>query len=446
MLLMQVLLVLLTVCPSKVVFGLIVHNWGSSLMSSAPSFYPTVMKRNVLTSSLTKAYIESKVSQIKIMSYYLDIDEDTIKDCIEHSHLIPSVFRDDDYNGSMGFTINAKGRLKVRDFGGFGYFSDVYEVVAYVLSLAYDRQINCNNKQDFYFILTHIAYTFRKYIDGIEIDDNIEKIDVYKAIAKGKTKKKIIELAPRSWNKYDKDIWGRWGIDLGYLNTNFVIPVDQYYIDRKVDDNPKYTYTSKDPCYAYMLGQNRQGVYLIKLYFPLRKRNTRELKFITNCNVLEGLPNLELDNYDYILITKSSKDRLSIGCHLAHNFFYGGAGDKLNIGVINLPSENYQLKENEYDWLSKKLAANGMLVSLLDFDSTGRGGARYMQENYGIPYIFITRGELGLPDYKGKDFAELHDYFNVNQINQFIKETISYVEIKYRNSGAYYSDADRCYL
>ena len=103
------------------------------------------------------------------------------------------------------------------------------------------------------------------------------------------------------------------------------IPVEQYYINRKVNPEPKYYYKPKDPCYAYMLGQNRKGVYLIKLYFPLRKRNTKELKFITNCNVLEGLPNLELDNYDYILITKSSKDRLSIGCHLAHNFFYGGA-------------------------------------------------------------------------------------------------------------------------
>ena len=404
------------------------------------------MRRNVNTARLTKAFIESKVSQIKIMSYYLDIEEDVIVDCINHCHLIPSVFRDDDYNGSMGFTINAKGRLKVRDFGGTGYFSDVYEVVAYVLSLAYDRQINCNNKQDFYFILTHIANTFSDYIDGVEIDNNVEKIDVSAAIAKGKTRKKIIEIAPRSWNKYDKDIWGRWGVDLGYLNTNFVIPVDQYYIDRKVDDNPKYRYTSKDPCYAYMLGQNKQGVYLIKLYFPLRKRNTKELKFITNCNVLEGLVNLELDNYDYILITKSSKDRLSIGCHLSHNSFYGAAGDKLNIGVINLPSENYELKPNEYEWLSKKLNANGMLISLLDFDNTGRSGARYMQENYNIPYIFITRGELGLPNYNGKDFADLHDYFSINQINQFIKETIKYVEIKYRNNGICYSDASLPYL
>ena len=402
--------------------------------------------RNPNTAKLTKSYIESKVSQISIMAYYLDIDAETIKKCVEHNILIESVFRDDDTNGSMGFTFNAKGRLKVRDFGGTGVFMDCYDTVAYVLSLAYDRNINCSNSNDFYFVLKHIAHTFSDIISNQKTDDNIESIDVPLAIAKGKSKRKIIELVPRSWNKYDKDIWGRWGIDLGYLNTNFVIPVDQYYIDRKVDDNPKYKYSAKDPCYAYTIGQDSKGIWLIKLYFPLRKRNTKELKFITNCNVLEGLPNLELDNYDYILITKSSKDRLSIGCHLAHNFFYGAAGDKLNIGVINLPSENYQLKENEYDWLSKKLNANGMLVSLLDFDSTGRGGARYMQENYGIPYIFITRGELGLPNYNGKDFADLHDYFNINQINQFIKETIEYVEIKYRGNSSYYSDASGSYL
>ena len=260
------------------------------------------------------------------------------------------------------------------------------------------------------------------------------------------SRKTLIEIVPRSWNKEDKAIWNKWGINLNYLNTHFEIPVGQYYIDRGINSDPKYYYRSKDPCYAYTIGQDSKGIWLIKLYFPLRKRNTKELKFITNCNVLEGLPNLELDNYDYILITKSSRDRLSIGCHLAHNFFYGGAGDKLNIGVINLPSENYQLKENEYDWLSKKLNANGILVSLLDFDSTGRSGARYMQENYGIPYIFITRGELGLPNYNGKDFADLHDYFNINQINQFIKETIEYVEIKYRGNSLYYSDASRSYL
>ena len=403
------------------------------------------MKRNIFTTNLTKTFIESKVSQESIVSKYLDIPIEVVQDCIAHNRLINSVFRDDDYNKSMGIQYNAKGRLKVRDFGGYGFFEDVYGVVAYVLSLVYERKIETNNKQDFYFILKHIAYTFSDIIDGKEVDPNLQPI-IANAIAKGKSKKKVIDLVTRSWNKYDKDIWGRWGVELGYLNSHFVVPVEQYYIDRTVDSDPKYYYKAKDPCYAYMLGTNRQGIRLIKLYFPRRNRRT-ELKFVTNCNVLEGLPNLELDNYDYILITKSSKDRLSIGNHLFNNPLYGGT-QKLNIGIINLPSENYNLKQIEYDWLVKKLADDGMILSLLDFDQTGRAGAKYLEETYGIPYLFITRGEFGLPNFESKDFADLHDRFNKNQINRFIEDTKKYVEIRFKkglqDTDAYFNEGLFC--
>ena len=388
------------------------------------------MKRSIATCNLTKEYIESKISQESIMSKYLDIPIEVIKNCIEHNSLITSIFRDDDTNKSMGFAYNSKGKLKVRDFGGVGIFMDIYDTVAYVLSLAYERKIETNNKQDFYFVLKHIAYTFSDIIDGKEVDPNLEPL-IVNALNKGKTKKQIIDLVTRSWNKYDKELWANWGVDLNYLNTHFVYPIDQYYINRTVDTNPKYYYKAKDPCYAYVLGTNRQGVRLIKLYFPLRNRST-QLKFITNCNVLEGLPNLELDNYDYILITKSSKDRLSIGNHICNNPLYGG-GKRLNIGIINLPSENYELKQIEYDWLVKKLADNGMILSLLDFDKTGRKGAKYLEETYNIPYLFITRGEFGLPNFECKDFADLHDKFNKKEINNFIEDTKKYVELRFKN-------------
>lgn len=120
---------------------------------------------------------------------------------------------------------------------------------------------------------------------------------------------------------------------MNYLNTHFVIPVEQYYIDRVTNPTPKYKDTKNDPCYAYMLGRNKSGVYLIKLYFPLRDR-TKELKFVTNCNVLEGLPNLEREDYDYIIITKSSKDRLSLGSHLSKHIFYGADGKLLILELL----------------------------------------------------------------------------------------------------------------
>lgn len=384
------------------------------------------MLRNVNTTNLTKEYIESKISQELIVSKYLDIPMEVVKDCIEHNTLITSVFRDNDSNGSMGIQYNAKGRLKVRDFGGFGFFEDVYGTVAYVLSLMCGRKIETNNKQDFYFVLKHIATTFSDIIDNKSVDDNVT--DYIKGALKiAKQRKPIIEITPRSWNKQDKEYWNHLGVSLGYLNTHFVIPVDQYYIDRGVNTDPKYYYKSKDPCYAYMLGQNRKGIQLIKLYFPKRPK---EKRFITNCNVLEGLLNLERNDYDYILITKSSKDRLSIGSHLTSTLSYGG-GRNAKIGVINLPSENYKLKDNEYEWLRNKLNVNGQIFSLLDFDDTGRHGAKYLLEQYNIPYLFITRGEFGLHDYGSKDFAELHDKYSIKEINQFINETLRYVELRY---------------
>lgn len=409
------------------------------------------MKRDVNTTRLTKAFIESRISQEEIVSKYLNIPIETVQDCIEHSHLIKSVFRDDDTDGSMGITYNRKGRLKVRDFGGFGFFEDVYGVVAYILSMAYERPISTNNKQDFYFVLKHIYRTFADEIDNREHDYAVDD-EIKNALVKTRNHKAIIELVPRSWNKEDKAIWDKYNVSLAYLNTHFVIPVDQYYINRTSNPDPKYRYSTKDPCYAYMLGQNRQGIYLIKLYFPLRNRHI-DLKFITNCNVLEGLPNLERDNYDYIVITKSSKDRLSIGSHLVAKPLYGAARTAINIGVINLPSENYRLKANEYEWIKKKLSNDGMIISFLDFDRTGREGAKYLLDTYDIPYIFITRGEFGLVDYGCKDFADLHDKYTNDEIDSFIKETLRYVEIRFKtkemaDTNAYYerlSDFDLPY-
>lgn len=396
------------------------------------------MIRNINTTNITKAYIESKISQELIVSKYLDIPIEVVKDCIDNNNLIPSVFRDDDRHGSMGIQYNAKGRLKVRDFGGAGQFMDVYDVVGYVLSMAYGRKIESNNKQDFYLILKHIANTFSDIIENKEVDENVDDF-IRSAIAVGKQRRPIIEIVPRSWNKADKEYWSSIGVKLDYLNTHFVIPVDQYYIDRGINSDPKYYYKAKDPCYAYMLGQNLKGIYFIKLYFPKRNRD-KEIKFVTNCNVLEGLLNIELYNYDYIIITKSSKDRLSIGSYLSSQPFYGGASVKLNIGIINLPSESYRLKQKEYDWLKDRLAPNGKIISLLDFDRTGRDGAKYMHDNYNIPYLFITRGEFGLPNYGCKDFSELHDKYSKDEIVQFINETIRYVELRYNTKRDSYED------
>lgn len=376
--------------------------------------------RTIISETITRKDIETKCSQITIMAKYLNIPTDCIINCLETKSLIPSVFRDDDTVGSMGFIYNKHGRLKVRDFGGFGFFGDCYDVAAYMLEAKEGRKLNINSPSDFKVVLRHIYKTLVLNHQ----DDDINNMIIYQ-LERNRNKRTIIEFTPRNWNRYDKTIWKTWNIDSVFLDSHFVYPVDTYYIN----GIPHYV-KDNDPCYAYVLGQDKRNVCLIKLYFPKRNSET-EQKFITNCNVLEGLPNLERNNYDYILITKSSKDRLSLESHI-NSLFYGGL-ISVKIGIINVPSEVYKLKEKEYDYLVSKLKSTGKIISLFDFDYTGRNGAKYLFEKYNIPYIFITRGEFSLYDYKAKDFADLHYVYNNEEINKFIKETLTYIELKYVN-------------
>lgn len=394
------------------------------------------MKRNTHTAELTKNYIESKVSQESILSIYLDIPIDTIKNCIENNKLIKSVFRNDDNDASMGIIYNNKGKLKIRDFGGF-FFGDVYDAVAYVLSIGYNRTIDTNNKEHFYFVLKHIYNTFIDSFENKSVDP-VLKESIKHAAAYAKQKRAVITVIPRQWTMEDIKLWSKWGIELSYLNTNFVVPVYSYSINKSANDEPNYFYEEHDPCYAYVLGKDSNNITLIKLYFPLRKRYRGQIKFVTNCNIIEGLLNIDkFVEYDYIVITKSSKDRLALGNWIANNPLYGGRLEtKSKILVLNLPSENYKLKHNEFAFLKSILNPNGIIISLLDFDNTGRAGASYMKEAYNIPYIFITRGEFGLPDYKAKDFSDLVEFNGLTNgiIKKYIIDTYNYVNNKYAES------------
>lgn len=378
------------------------------------------MKRNINTTNFTKDFIESKVSSELIVSKYLNIDIDIIKNCIDYNELIHSPFRENDPHPSCGFKYNNKGKLKIKDFGGF-FHGDIYDLVAYVMTNQYNKPYNVSNKQDFYSILKHIAYTFRDIIEGKEIDENHDKQLVGSA-RKLKYRKPIIDLVVRNWYESDKVLWGKWRVSLQFLNGHFVYPVEQYYINKDINPMPSYYYKESDPCYAYVLGVTANGTYNIKLYFPNRDRETQN-KFITNCNVLEGLPSFTKEWYDIIIITKSSKDRLCINNMTQPASLRALDIEDVSVGVINVPSENYKLTQKEYDYIISKLSNNGVIISFMDFDRQGRECAKYLNDEYAIPYMFITNGELGLPNYGVKDFAELIEAYSITTIKEFIKLT-----------------------
>ena len=376
------------------------------------------MGRNINSSKLTKQYILSKVNQITIFSTYLSIPNSIIQHCIDTGDLILSPLREDNHP-TCGFKYDIRGKLKFKDFGGY-FWGDCFDVVAFVMTNMYNIEINISNKHDFIKVLRHITLTFKNIFYGEEKDITLIN-EINNTISKIKNKKAIIELVVRNWNTDDEQYWKQFKVPLNFLNTNFVYPVEQYYINRKINPEPKYYYDYRDPCYGYFLGKDRQGINNIKLYFP--KRMKTDIRFITNCNHLEGIYNLNNNNYDIIILTKSTKDRLSIGAAINRlNSLYGGGTIDKQIGIINLPHETYKLRQNEFDWLKDKLKVKGRIISLMDNDNTGILESKWLKEKYNIlPFLIPYR-------YKCKDFAELIVKYKDKHILNFILKVIKYIE------------------
>lgn len=374
------------------------------------------MGRNINSFKLTKQYVLDKVSQITIFSTYLNLSNSIIQNCIDTGELICSPIRDD-HHPTCGFKYDNKGKLKFKDFSGF-FWGDCFDIVAYVMASMYKKSYDVSNKQDFIKILRHITFTFKDIFYGGEKDINLIN-DINVNIEAIKHRKQNIELVIREWNKADEEYWNQFGISLQFLNINLIYPIEQYYINREVNPNPKYYYNSNDPCYGYCLGKDRNGIYSIKIYFPFREKGTT--RFITNCNHLEGIYNLNSNNYDIIVITKSTKDRLSIGNTLLNITTLYGRDNIGNIGIINIPHETYRLRQNEYDWLSKKLSDTGKLVSLMDNDNTGKAEANWLRHNYNILPIIIPK------KYKAKDFAEFVCNNTFETVVNLTINTIKYI-------------------
>lgn len=397
----------------------------------------TNMRRTITNGNLTKEFILSKISQVSIFSAYIGVDAEIIEHCIDTGEFISSPFRVDEHP-SFGFRYDNRGKLKAKDFAGY-FHGDCFDAAALVISEIIHKNVDISNKGWFIFVLKHIAYTFRNIIYGKDKDENIEGI-IAEGVNAARNRKPIIEFVPRQWNNYDKNYWGKFHVPISYLNTNFVYPVDYFYINRKVNPEPKYYYENdrKDVCYAYMLGQDKRGIYNIKLYFPNRKHGT--IRFITNSNCLEGLLNLELNEYDSIIITKSTKDRISLRAYLDAidlSISYGGTALR-TIGLVNIPHESYKLKQNEYDWLRAK-CPNGLILSLMDNDNTGYREAIWLRNNYNIIPLCIPR------EYEVKDFAELRSKYSIETIKELINLSYNYIADNYAenefswNTGESYS-------
>lgn len=375
------------------------------------------MSRNINTGTLNKQYVLSKVSQVTIFSTYLNLSDAIVQHCIDTGEFILSPIRYD-VNPTCGFKYDLRGKLKFKDFAGY-FWGDCFDLVALVMSSMYNKPINISNKHDFIKVLRHITFMFKDIFYGDEKDINLIT-DINTTIVNLRNTKPNIEFVVRDWNEDDKHHWNKIGVSLQDLNLEFIYPIDQYYINRTINPDPKYYYNVNDSCYGYILGQDRNNIYSAKLYFP--KRDKGFTRFITNCNHLEGIYTLDRDDYDIIVVTKSTKDRVAIKAAIKKiNFLYGQV-IKANIGVINIPHETYKLRQSEFDWLKGKLIEGGIIVSLMDNDRVGKLQAKWLLSNFVIPPLLIPKTD------NAKDFSEWREKLGIKRIANPIIDIINNIK------------------
>lgn len=263
-----------------------------------------------------------------------------------------------------------KHKLIFKDFR-YGYTGDIIDFVRYYFGYPNNTKACMRIFKDF-------------DIQGFKIDSDINKSSMltHSKIVTSLPRKRTsinIKITVRSWEKYDLDYWNRFGITKEWLDIANIYPISFYYLNGSIRKADKYAY-------AYV--ENKDGKFTYKIYQPF---NTSGVKWKSNndASVWE-LWNVLPDKHNYLIITKSRKDALSIMA-------------TTGIPATSLQAEGTIPKSHVIEELKSRFK-NIFLFYDNDYDSEENWGQDYckkLSDKFNIPYIFI-------PDiYETKDYSEL---------------------------------------
>jgi hypothetical protein len=360
--------------------------------------------------TLDKNYILQRISQEDIFSKFLDISLSDIDHCIRNSgYLIkaPYTIRTTDDTPSCGFRY-AGHKLRFKDFAGY-FWGDCFDAVAFV------HNIDVNDSRGFMEVLDLVAKSFRihKY-EGTDVvvptNRHLDKTPI--------SKKPPIEIKikKRPFNRLDATYWSKIFFTKGDLIEAEIYACQYIWLNGFL----AYDYdkiNSQDVAYAYYFGVDKaSGLDIIKIYFPYRSK--KQGRFIMNIPVIEGLRKQKIA--EILVLTKSYKDVVALRKLCKGRF---------DVDALGLPSENHIISKDDYYnfWLQYN-----QIVTLMDFDFTGRSIAWKHRTIYNIPSLFLTNGKLNTTNYGSKDFTDYLAHNGQEQTIKLIENAYKYVTNKYR--------------
>lgn len=322
----------------------------------------------------TKWEILDQVSQETIMERYLGIP-------VVFGKSVLSPLRHDKHP-TCRFYYTKTGKLIFKDFSGH-FSGDCFSVVQFVYGIGF-REALQKIAQDFNILLGTSNY--------------VKKIPSYDITNSPGTKNPTrIQIQIRLWGRADLEYWANFGITERILSKYHVYPINYAWVNGRI----VYHYHKDDPCYAYRFGTEKY-----KLYFPLRKKDSKKARFLSNTNIVQGLDQLPYSG-NLLIITKSLKDVMVL--------------DSFQIPAIALHSEVYLPDET---FISELKVRFKHIFTLYDFDLTGVRTANRIKRTYGIRPIFLTNGKMGSPDFKAKDPAEFVARAGVDRAQKLIDNAL----------------------
>ncbi len=246
------------------------------------------------------------------------------------------------------------GDLLYKDFGTGEHYRAI-QFVQKVFNISYIEALQKIN-EDFNLGLTFYYEekpTKFKQIHSINNYDDVI-IDYEKQIYEIKIKRK-------EFSKEDLMYWNSYNITLNTLNLYNVYPISYFWLKGNL-------YKAKQNAYSYNFYPITNNIIARKIYQPFDK-----IKWITNCgNIIQGYQSL-YENSDYIIITKSLKDVMTLK----------------EMGYVSIATST----ETKFfdDRISNKLKERyKKIILFFDNDETGKKFTESVSQNYNIQdFIFI---------------------------------------------------------
>lgn len=204
-----------------------------------------------------------------------------------------------------------------------------------------------------------------------------------------KTSKCILEATIKEFSKEELEWWMTFNISIDILNKFNVYSLKTTFINGIINSRS----TKNCPIYGYYFGKEN-NIDLWKMYFPKRKK----YRFLLNNAVIQGFEQIKDIYSDFIVVTKSYKDVLSM-------YSFG-------IYAIAPQSESVTLDEELIIYLKEHFK---YIIFNADWDKTGKTFMINNRKKYGGLCLTFSKR-----DYWEKDFSDNVAKFGPEKINLLI--------------------------